>query len=148
MHHHDCEELLSQRGSKPTAVRLIVVRALAEAEDALSLTDLEARLGTVDKSGIFRALRLFEEQHLVHTIDDGTGRTKYALCAEGCQCGEGTEEALHDLHVHFRCVRCGHTVCLRSVPVPLAGVPEGYRITDASYVLQGLCPKCSKKTAH
>ena len=132
MHHHDCEELLSQRGIKPTAVRLIVARALAEAEGALSLTDLEARLGTVDKSGIFRALRLFEEQHLVHTIDDGTGRTKYALCAEGCQCGEGTEEALHDLHVHFRCVRCGHTVCLRSVPVPLAGVPEGYRITDAS----------------
>ena len=43
------EAALAQRGIRPTAVRLLVAKALATAECALSLTDLEARLGTVDK---------------------------------------------------------------------------------------------------
>ena len=44
--------ILEQRNIKPTAVRLLVLDALQKAECALSLTDLEARLGTVDKSSI------------------------------------------------------------------------------------------------
>lgn len=107
-----------------TAVRLLVVRALANAECALSLTDLEGRIGTVDKSSIFRTLALFLQHHLIHDVEDGTGQVKYALCAERCHCGEDVHAGLTDLHTHFYCEKCHRTFCLRGLPVPQVELPE------------------------
>lgn len=139
------EKLLIQRDIKPTAVRLLVLEALQKAECALSLTDLEARMRTVDKSSIFRTLTLFLAHHLVHCVEDGTGMIKYALCAPSCHCGEEEHEGLNDLHTHFRCKICNRTFCLRGLPVPSVTLPEGFILTSANYVLVGICPTCSKK---
>lgn len=138
-------EMLEQRRIKPTAVRLLVLSALQSADCALSLTDIEARLGTVDKSSIFRALTLFLSHHLVHCIADGTGMQKYALCAPDCHCGEEEHDNLSDLHTHFRCERCGRTFCLHGLPVPAVTLPEGFELTTANYVLVGYCPECAPK---
>ncbi len=140
---NDFEQIFQQRGVRPTALRMLVLRALKEADCALSLTDLEARLGTVDKSTIFRSLTLFLEHHLVHVVEDGTGQTKYALCDDGCHCGENLHAGLTDLHTHFFCERCRRTFCLRSLPVPAAALPEGFHLHTANYVLKGLCPACA-----
>lgn len=110
--------LLEERHIRPTAVRLLVLDALQQAECALSLSDLEARLGTVDKSSIFRTLSLFLSHHLVHCVEDGTGMMKYALCPPSCHCGENANHGLNDLHTHFRCEHCNRTFCLRGLPVP------------------------------
>lgn len=141
-------DLLQQRDIKPTAVRLLVLDALQKAECALSLTDLEARLQTVDKSSIFRTLTLFLSHHLVHCVDDGTGQMKYALCSPTCHCGEAHHEGLSDLHTHFRCEHCGRTFCLRGLPVPSVPLPDGFTLTSANYVLVGLCPECSGRHRH
>lgn len=138
--------LLESRQIKPTAVRLLVLSALEKAECALSLSDLEARLGTVDKSSIFRTLSLFLNHHLVHTVEDGSGMLKYALCPPDCHCGEADHEGLEDLHTHFRCERCGKTFCLRSLPVPQVQLPPGFCLTSANYVLVGYCPDCARKS--
>lgn len=82
------DELFTLRHIKPTAVRALVLAELERADCALSLTDLEARLMTVDKSSIFRTLTLFLSHHMIHSIEDGSGMTKYALCAPSCHCGE------------------------------------------------------------
>lgn len=140
--------LLEQRDIKPTAVRLLVLDALQKADCALSLTDLEARLQTVDKSSIFRTLTLFLAHHLVHCVDDGTGMMKYALCSPTCHCGEAHHEGLSDLHTHFRCEHCGKTFCLRGLPVPTVPLPPGFTLTSANYVLVGLCPECSARYRH
>lgn len=144
----DYEHQLIHRGIKPTAVRLLVVRALANAECALSLTDLEGRIGTVDKSSIFRTLALFLQHHLIHDVEDGTGQVKYALCAERCHCGEDVHAGLTDLHTHFYCEKCHRTFCLRGLPVPQVNLPEGFHLHSANYVLKGLCPECMRKTHH
>lgn len=136
--------LLEQRGIKPTAVRLLVLCALQQSDCALSLSDLESRLVTVDKSSIFRTLTLFLAHHLVHGVDDGTGMLKYALCQPSCHCGEEDHEGLSDLHTHFHCERCCRTFCLRGLPVPKVPLPEGFTLTSANYVLVGLCPECSR----
>ncbi len=138
--------LLEERHIRPTAVRLLVLDALQQAECALSLSDLEARLGTVDKSSIFRTLSLFLSHHLVHCVEDGTGMMKYALCPPSCHCGENANHGLNDLHTHFRCEHCNRTFCLRGLPVPSVPLPEGFVLTSANYVLVGLCPECSHKT--
>lgn len=137
--------LLEQRDIKPTAVRLLVFDALQKAECALSLTDLEARLTTVDKSSIFRTLTLFLSHHLVHCVEDGSGMVKYALCEASCHCGEASCEGLSDLHTHFRCERCCRTFCLRGLPVPAVPLPAGFTLTSANYVLVGVCAECAGK---
>lgn len=137
--------VLEQRDIKPTAVRLLVLEALEKADCALSLSELEARLLTVDKSSIFRTLTLFLTHHLVHGVDDGTGMLKYALCSPGCHCGDPQEAGLSDLHTHFRCEGCQRTFCLRGLPVPQVPLPPGFTLTSANYVLVGLCPECTAK---
>lgn len=141
--HDHFTSMLEAREIKPTANRLLVLRTLEEEDCALSLTDIEARIGTMDKSSVFRALTLFLEHHLVHGVDDGTGMMKYALCEPSCHCGENGHHDVSDYHTHFRCERCGRTFCLRGLPVPSVPLPKGFVLSSANYVLVGLCPHCS-----
>ena len=59
-----CLKILEQRGIKPTAIRMLVLKAMMETEQAVSLLDLENKLDTVDKSTIFRTITLFVSHHL------------------------------------------------------------------------------------
>lgn len=45
-------ERLEKKGVKPTAVRILVLKAMMEASYAVSLVELETLLGTVDRSTI------------------------------------------------------------------------------------------------
>lgn len=58
-----CLKILEQRGIKPTAIRMLVLKAMIETEQAVSLLDLENKLDTVDKSTIFRTITLFVSHH-------------------------------------------------------------------------------------
>ena len=64
-----CIKLLEEHGVKPTANRIVVVKALASSIQPQSLAELESRIETIDKSNVFRALTLFREHHLVHAIE-------------------------------------------------------------------------------
>lgn len=134
--------LLSEREIQPTAIRLLVLRAMLCANHPVSLLDLEQTLETVDKSSIFRTLTLFLSHHLIHCIDDGTGSFKYAVCNPGCSCG------VEDLHTHFHCERCNRTFCFKNIPTPVVKLPEGFTLSSINYVLKGLCPECAAKEEH
>ena len=67
---------LEQRGIKPTAMRLLILRAMLAGDAAFSLQSLEDALHTVDKSTIYRTITLFLTHHLIHAIDDGSGTFK------------------------------------------------------------------------
>lgn len=132
-------DLLSEREIQPTAIRLLVLREMLQANRPVSLLDLEQTLDTVDKSSIFRTLTLFLSHHLIHCIDDGTGSFKYAVCSPGCSCG------VEDLHTHFHCERCNRTFCFKNIPTPVVKLPEGFTLNSINYVLKGLCPECAAK---
>ena len=89
-------DLLAKRDIQPTAIRILVLRTMMQAGRSVSLLDLETMLDTVDKSTIFRTLTLFLSHHLIHSIDDGTGSFKYAVCSDSCSCD------VSDLHTHLR----------------------------------------------
>ena len=130
------EELLENHGVKPTANRLLIARALQDANRPLSLMELEARLETIDKSNVFRALSAFREAHLVHVLEDTGDGVRYELCHSH------DEEHDDDVHVHFYCTRCHKTYCLEDTPVPPVGVPEGFSPESVSYLVKGICPEC------
>lgn len=131
-----CTELLKRHGIKPTANRIVVVKALAASDRPLSLSELEYTILSIDKSGVFRALTLFREHHLVHAIEDGGEGTRYELCRS-----EAIDDD-SDMHVHFYCERCHRTFCMEDIAIPHVSLPEGYTMTTANYVVKGICPEC------
>lgn len=138
MRGEDIGRLLLAHGVRPTGNRVLVARALMEATAPLSLSDLEAALETVDKSNIFRALALFRQCRLVHTLEDETGSLHYEICSSSADAGDDD-----DLHVHFFCRACRKMSCLAGLPIPAVDVPPGFRAEAATYVVKGLCPKCA-----
>lgn len=134
-----CEEKLLSHQVRPTANRELVLRLIAESDRAVSLSDIETALETVDKSTIFRILNLFLEHHLLHAIEDGSGSVKYELC------GGKYEHSVQDMHPHFYCEQCHRTFCMQSVTIPPVEVPRGYVVNSVNYVLKGVCSDCDKK---
>lgn len=131
-------DILNHRQIKPTAIRLLILKAMTEFERAFSLLDLENYLDTVDKSTLSRTINLFLEHHLIHCIDDGSGSLKYSVCGDDCNC------SVDELHAHFYCLKCHRTFCLRSIPVPKVELPRNFTLESINYVLKGCCEDCSK----
>ena len=92
----ECETLLASHDIKPTANRIVVAKTLAAAERPMSLSELEYKILSIDKSSVFRVLTLFREHHLVHVIEDGGDGVRYELCHSH----DGHQED-DDQHVHF-----------------------------------------------
>lgn len=132
------EEKLLKRKIKPTALRLLILKSMTGFDKAFSLTDLEAELGTVNKSTIFRTLGLFHEHLLIHGIDDGTGSMKYSICNDECMCRPG------EAHVHFNCNRCKNTFCLENISIPPIELPEKFLLESINFVIKGHCDQCSR----
>ncbi len=134
------EKILKKRKVKPTAMRMLVLQFLLKEKVAVSLTDVENYFEISDRTTLFRTLKTFAKNEIVHKIDDGTGVTKYALCEENCHC-----EIESDLHLHFHCNKCNETICLLSYKIPRINLPEGFLAEDANLIVKGVCDKCSAK---
>jgi Fur family ferric uptake transcriptional regulator len=132
------EQRLVDRGIHVTAVRLLVFKAMLNHPRAFSLADMEEKLESVDKSTLSRTIKLFHEKLLIHSIDDGSGSTKYSACSSDCSC------CLNDLHVHFYCTRCRQTCCLENIAIPPVPLPPGFQLESVNFVFKGLCDKCSR----
>ena len=127
-------QLLEEHDIKPTANRILVVKALASSMQPLSLAELERRIMTIDKSNVFRALSLFREHHLVHAIEGSGDGTRYELCHSH------DHEHDEDQHPHFFCEVCQQTYCLAEV-----ALPPGFELRTVNFMLKGICPHCQGK---
>ena len=134
----ETDKKLTMRNIKPTAMRELVLKVLTEQNRAISLTDIELKFDNADKTTLYRTLKTFEENKLIHSIDDGTGSLKYALCKESCQCHP------EDLHVHFLCTKCQQTYCLNDISIPLIDLPMNFKIETINMVVKGICSSCDK----
>lgn len=134
----ETDKKLTLRNIKPTAMRELVLKVLTEQNKAISLADLEQKFENADKTTLYRTLKTFEENKLIHSIDDGTGAIKYALCKETCQCHP------EDLHVHFHCTKCQQTYCLNDISIPSIDLPMNFQLESVNMVVKGICSNCNK----
>lgn len=132
------ESKLISRQIKPTAMRELVLKLLSEQTTAISLADIERKFEKVDKVTLYRTIKTFEVNKLIHSIDDGTGSVKYALCKESCQCHP------EDLHVHFLCTKCQQTYCLNDISIPSIDLPVNFKFETINMVVKGICSNCDK----
>lgn len=139
MDEHKTADYLQRHGVRPTANRIVIVKALAAAHKPLSMKDLERQILSIDKSNISRTLSLFRAQDVVHTIEDGDGIQKYELCMS--HGGEGDD----DEHTHFFCEQCHKLICLYDMPTPEVTLAGGFRVHAVNVLVKGLCPECVRK---
>lgn len=130
---------LQAKGIKPTANRILVLKELSASSSPQSLSDMERRMVSMDKSSIFRTLTLFLEHDVVHAFEDGRGILNYELCEEEGKCDH------HDGHIHFYCESCQRSFCLEDIHIPSFELPAGFSPHSVSFVIKGECPDCKKK---
>ncbi|SEL97775.1 Fur family transcriptional regulator, ferric uptake regulator [bacterium A37T11] len=134
------EQTLLDRHIQPTAMRLLVLEELQKLQVAVSLNELEANFDRADRITLYRTLKTFQKNKLVHSIDDGTGSVKYALCSDQCECRP------EEQHAHFHCNKCDLTICLNDFHLQRASLPKHFVMQEMNLVIKGLCDHCSDGT--
>ncbi len=132
------ETLLSENGISPTPNRVLVLGLLAREQKPMSLADIEACIWTLERSSIFRVLKLFQDKGVIHTIDDGSSITKYLLC------DIRQHNAVHS-HAHFYCDRCRQIITIESPDFVPLKLPKGCTAHEINYVVHGICMDCAEK---
>ena len=132
---------LKEKNIRPTAMRILVLETLNSEKRAISLTTIEKLFEKSDRITLYRTLKTFQEKGLVHSINDGTGATKFALCEEGCRC-----DIENDLHVHFHCRICSETFCLPKNRIPDVELPAHFKPDEINLLVKGTCPLCINST--
>jgi Fur family transcriptional regulator, ferric uptake regulator len=132
-------ETLARHELRATPIRRQVLQVLLSRPYALSSNDIEQALAAtgIDRITLYRTLRTFEQQGVIHRVIDATDIIRYAACATGC-----TEHAHHDNHVHFKCTACQHTYCLNQVSIPPVVLPGQFRAERSDYLISGVCSQC------
>lgn len=139
MNSQDMISRLESKGIRPTANRILVMKTLMGEQNPQSLSNLERKMVSMDKSTIFRTLTLFLEHDVVHAFEDGRGVLCYELCEEKGACDH------HDGHIHFYCESCQRSFCMEDIHIPSFELPEGFYPHSISFVIKGECPDCRKK---
>lgn len=139
MNSQDIISRLESKGIRPTANRILVMKILMGEQNPQSLSNLERKMVSMDKSSIFRTLTLFLEHDVVHAFEDGRGVLCYELCEEKGACDH------HDGHIHFYCESCQRSFCMEDIHIPSFELPEGFYPHSISFVIKGECPDCRKK---
>jgi Fur family ferric uptake transcriptional regulator len=130
--------ILKRNHLSVTESRKKILDLFIQAGTALAHHDIEAKTNErYDRVTVYRTLQTFMEKGIIHTIPTPDNSIKYALCREDCEEGHH-----HDNHVHFICESCGTATCLEDVHVPDISLPEGYRATQISMVVNGICRNC------
>lgn len=132
-------EILKDFKLKNTTCRSEVLEVMMKNEQALSHSEIETHIGpSHDRVTVYRTLKTFLENGLVHKVLDDGGVTKYALCSD-C-----TKEEHHHEHVHFKCQNCGQTICLDEIKIPTISLPSGYSVKETNLLIKGVCDHCNE----
>jgi len=135
------DNFLKEYDLRSTGCRRDILHLFFSEPFALSQSYFEENLDHhYDRVTIYRTLKSFLDAGFIHKVLDDAGGIKYALCPEEC-----TPEHHQDRHVHFKCKKCGKTVCLEETEIPSIELPETYRSDEISVLVTGICDLCAEE---
>jgi Fur family transcriptional regulator, ferric uptake regulator len=130
------KQMLKNHDLRHTACREEILHLFLENSYALTHGDIETRLdASHDRVTIYRTLKTFLEKNIIHKVLDDSGNLKYAM-------EKHTHHNKHT-HIHFKCSLCGETNCLEDTQIPAIHLPEGYQLSQANLLVQGVCKICN-----
>jgi Fur family ferric uptake transcriptional regulator len=131
-------QTLTRHDLRPTPTRRAVLQAFSGKPYALTGAEIEQELGSgTDRITLYRTLKAFEQQGLLHRVADETDVVRYAACSIECSPG-----AHFDNHVHFKCEVCHRTYCLSQIAIPGVTLPGRFTAQRRDYLLWGTCGQC------
>ncbi len=133
------KDILSTNHLQRTPCRVSVLEVLKEAGIALSEPEIKNLLAyAYDRATLFRTLRTFVENNIIHEVIVNKNEIKYALTHVN-----RTDEYQQG-HAHFNCISCGRVFCLGAVSRNLLNIPEGFEISSFEVLFNGKCIQCRK----
>ncbi|AFC25771.1 Fur family transcriptional regulator [Saprospira grandis] len=132
-------QLLKKHKIRNTAIRRAILQVFIQKDYALSHAQIEKALdGQFDRVTLYRNLKTFEQNGLIHRIASEQESIQYALCQDSnCQNHKHSDD-----HLHFRCTKCERTFCLNHNPIPNIELPQGFTAQEQQILLIGQCPNC------
>jgi Fur family ferric uptake transcriptional regulator len=130
-------KILEQKAVRITAMRQLLLEFFVEENKAFGLGELEKAFPKSDRITMYRTLKTFEENGILHSIKGEGDEAKYALCNEHCS-------PVHhiDQHPHFQCQKCKQVTCIDSLLIPAMELPNEYIQEEVSMMIKGICPDC------
>lgn len=133
------DKILNQKAVRITAMRQLILEYFVTENAVLGLSELEKAFPKSDRITMYRTLKTFEENGILHSIKGEGEEAKYALCQEHC-----TPVHHFDRHPHFQCEQCKKVTCMDSQLIPSMKLPNGYKQTEVSMMIKGICPDCQE----
>lgn len=131
--------ILKSHGLRKTPFRIQVLSVFVDNETkGLTTQFIESKLGEFDRITLYRTIKTFEENGIVHNVLDSSKDTKYALCHADCSVHNH-----NDKHAHFLCSDCGETYCLEMKVESSFSLPQSYVLKESHLALSGICAECN-----
>lgn len=132
------EKLLKSKKLRLTPFRKEVLGLFLNEPNAISVTDIEARLKQFDRITLYRTIKSFIENGLIHEIVMPGEIKKLALCPDDCT----SKNHVHTTqHIHFRCKACENIFCLDLIELPKVKIPK-FSIDTIEIQGTGTCENC------
>ncbi len=130
-------ELLDSKNLSRTPCRVEILKVLSNSESALSEPEIREQLAyNYDRTTVYRTLRSFLNQDVIHSISIEGKEVRYAI--------NPGEDATHGhYHVHFSCNHCRNVYCISHETFEVPQIPKGYLPMSYDLLIQGLCDKCN-----
>ncbi len=132
---HKLTSVLKSHGHSVTGPRRQVFDSLLQANEPLSISQLIARLPSLDKASVYRIVKLYEQIGLVHRVWNGF-KSKIEL-----------SESFSPHHHHFTCLGCGQAQALKSEGLERSlhdfERQYGFSLVQHSVELSGYCRECT-----
>jgi Fur family transcriptional regulator, ferric uptake regulator len=129
--------LLGNKNLSRTPCRVEVLRALLDSGSALSETEIRNKLSyNFDRTTIYRTIRSFLDQDVIHGISLEGGEVRYAIT-------QTREKHSGHFHAHFYCDGCNNVYCLSRPEFVPPVLPEGFSATSFDLLINGRCKECN-----
>lgn len=128
---------LKNKHIRSTPFREVVLTVFNDASYALSLQNIEEKIGEHDRITLYRTLKTFKDNGVIHEIALPNEPVKYALCETSCS----TDNHEHN-HIHFKCNSCNEIYCKEIKSIPQLAI-KGFQIDEIEIAAKGICENCT-----
>ncbi|UCE06854.1 MAG: transcriptional repressor [bacterium] len=136
------DKTLKKHQIRPTKIRREILNLFFKTNVALSHADIvNAMSKKFDRVTIYRVLKLFVDNGLIHKVMDDSGVARFA-----CPLSENNQtEEICGEHLHFKCLNCGYIFCLNSIDRNDFDLPREYKFISIKMTAEGICKNCNSR---
>lgn len=135
---NDIYALLEENNLSRTPCRVEILKTLSQADSALSESEIRDQLAyNYDRTTVYRTLRNFLSQNVIHSISLEGGEVRYAMTPK-------KDKPHNSHHVHFYCNDCNGVFCISHNLFETPDLPKGFQPESFDLLVHGKCKNCTK----